>query len=388
MQSGTFWVEGEIAEYKVAQGKWITFLLKDEEVDARVPCFATTFKALPQLADGMRVRVAGFPSVFARFGKFSLQVDQIELVGEGALQKAYFALKTRLEFEGLFDNARKRALPAFPEHIGLITSREAAAYGDFLRILHDRMGGLRITHADVHVQGQYAVHEIVEAFTAFSALPTSDRPDILVLTRGGGSFEELHAFNDERVARAVFSSPIPVVVGVGHERDETLVDFIADVRASTPSNAAERVVLHRRDVLQDVDHMLARIYAQMTRNIFAAHTRLDRSTLVFDHAFSGLAQRVRALLEHLTRVFARAREHTNMRITAYTRFLAGVNPAAVLARGYTFVRNSAGGLVRTSRGIAPGDMLWVHFHEGSLKTQVLTGTSFSKTPPHQDSFIL
>jgi exodeoxyribonuclease VII large subunit len=369
--SGAFVIEGEVAEYKVAQGKWINFYLKDEEADVRMPCFATTFKGLPTLTDGMRVRVTGFATVFARFGKFSLNVETAEPVGEGALQKAYLALKTKLEAEGVFDANRKRTLPLFPQHVGIITSREAAAFGDFLRVFGDRMGGVTITHADVHVQGQYAVDEIVAAFTAFNALPKDERPEVLVLTRGGGSFEELHAFNDERVVRAIFSSRIPVMVGVGHERDETLCDFVADVRASTPSNAAERMVPRKEELLQDVEQMLGRMDMRLSRVLLHYTSQVERSILVFDHAFLGLRDKLEMLCQGMHRSLQALIDRASASLVSYARFLEGVSPTAVLARGYAIVRTQQGELVRTRKAVAVGDVLSVQFAADTIQAEVL-----------------
>src|SRR3989338_10509233 len=158
----------------------------------------------------MRVRVFGAPTV-SKWSKFQLTVERVEPIGEGALKRAYDLLKKKLESEGLFDAARKRVLQRFSERIGLITSSDAAAYGDFLRILNNRWGGVVVQHTDVRVQGKDAVEEILAAFSLFTSLSFDKRPDVLVLTRGGGSLEDLHAFNDERVARAVYASNIPVV---------------------------------------------------------------------------------------------------------------------------------------------------------------------------------
>ncbi len=369
--SGAFVIEGEVAEYKVAQGKWINFSLKDEEADVRVPCFATTFKGLPTLTDGMRVRVTGFATVFARFGKFSLNIETAEPVGEGALQKAYLALKEKLEKEGVFDADRKRLLPVFPQRIGIITSREAAAFGDFLRVTRDRMGGLTIVHADVHVQGQYAIDEIVAAFAAFNALSKDERPEVLVLTRGGGSFEELHAFNDERVVRAVFSSRIPVMVGVGHERDETLCDFVADVRASTPSNAAERLTPRREDLLDDVDHMATSMDTRLSRILLQCTSQVERSILVFDHAFGGLQEKLSTSCEQLHRSMLMCKQRFSEQVTSHLRFLEGVSPTAVLARGYAIVRNEQGAVIRSAAAVAQNDLLSIQFAAGVLHAEAI-----------------
>ncbi len=393
--SETFAVEGEIAEFRISQGKWVNFDLKDEEVDQKISCFTTTFQLGQPLEAGMRVRVVGYPKVFERFGKFSLNVESVVPVGEGALAKAYLLLKKKLEAEGLFDLARKRELPKFPTTIGLITSREAAAYGDFLRILGNRMGGLTIVHANVHVQGQHAVEEICQAFETFNRLPLNERPQMIVLTRGGGSLEELHAFNDERVVRAVFGSLVPVIVGVGHERDESLCDFVADVRASTPSNAAECLCADKRDVLRYVTHSEDRLSDRLDGWLHTYAISIERSTMLFEKTFLGIGHRLRSGLTDLSHAFDRfrlslvaTREHIERRqqvveknftdvadkhkqqVSALERVLESINPEKVLARGYAIAR-SAKGVITNPLALAPGDRLSLQFSQGKVDTQVI-----------------
>ncbi|MBI1908380.1 exodeoxyribonuclease VII large subunit [Candidatus Uhrbacteria bacterium] len=340
-------LEGEVADYKVSQGKWVNFDLKDEKSEAKISCFSTVFQLPTPLAAGMRVQAKGYPRVFERFGKLSFNVDSVTPVGEGALGKAYELLKKKLADEGLFDVPRKRAIPQFPQTIGLITSKEAAAYGDFMRILSNRWSGVTVLHAPVHVQGQFAVPEILAAFTTFNAMPDTERPDVIVLTRGGGSLEELHAFNDEQVARAVFGSLAPVVVGVGHERDESLCDFVADVRASTPSNAAERVVPDRRDVLRGIDYAVDHMAAALGHRIDRHADRMDRATRVIDRFFADIATKL-----------------------AYAeRLLASVDPERVLERGYAIVRKGDT-VVRDGGRLAGGDRLSVQFARGSANVRV------------------
>lgn len=390
-----FVVEGEVSDFRVSQGKWATFDLKDEEVDVKVPCFASVFRIGHALQNGMRVRVRGDARVFERFGKFSLNVDDVLPVGEGALQKAYRALKKKLEDEGVFSPERKRALPQFPERIGLITSADAAAYGDFLRVLQNRFGGLTVIHQNVHVQGQYAVDEIVEAFALMQRLPDAQYPDVLVLTRGGGSLEDLHAFNDERVVRAVASSRIPVVVGVGHERDESLCDFAADVRASTPSNAAERIAPSRVELLRVVRTSEDRMKYVMDESVRRLLSAVNRSLTVFDHAitrtshgindtvmrfrvaFDRFRLSVVATREHIERrergagvSFQNVFEKTNARVESLLRLMKSVDPERVLARGYSIIRKE-GVIVRSAGVLAPGDKFSVQFGEGAVDAEVL-----------------
>lgn len=387
-------VEGEVADYRVSQGKWVNFMLKDEKAEAAIACFATTFTLRTLLADGMKVHVRGYPKVFERFGKLSLNVEDVQPVGEGALAKAYQLLKDKLATEGLFDVGRKRSIPRFPERIGLITSKEAAAYGDFLRILGDRYSGVTVLHAAVHVQGQYAVSEILAAFAQFNTLPENERPDVLVLTRGGGSLEDLHAFNSEDVARAVFSSVIPVVVGVGHERDESLCDFVADVRASTPTNAAERVVPDRRELLQSVRYATDRVDGAFAHALDRRVQRIDRAVQVLDHymtgkvhAVDGVRQRFRyafdrfrmsvvATVEHVHRqsltvqqVYGFALNKAKSDVIATEKLLASVDPARVLSRGYAIVRR-AGAIVKDPAVLADGEIINVQLARGMVDAAV------------------
>ncbi len=387
-------IEGEVADFKISQGKWVNFDLKDENAEAKIPCFMTVYALAVPLASGMRVQVSGQSKVFERFGKFTLNVSEIMLVGEGALQKAYLELKASLEREGLFDGARKRAIPQFPERIGVITSSEAAAYGDFLRILNNRWRGITVVHAPVHVQGQYAVTEILEAFARLNALPIAERPDVIVLTRGGGSLEDLHAFNSEAVARAVFQSAIPVVVGVGHERDESLCDFVADVRASTPSNAAERVVPDARALQSMLTMSTDRMMDQLQFAIDHRAHRIDRSVSILDRSMGKITESLGNTTQRFGYAFERFRvslvatiDHVNRRtaflddamtrvagtsrqsLSELERVLKSVDPKEVLRRGYAVVR-AGGVLVRSAKAVASGTRLTIHLADGTVDAVV------------------
>ena len=385
-------VVGEIVDHRVSQSKWINFDLKDEEKDAKISCFATVFKVKTPLEDGMRVQVVGYPKVYERFGKFSLNVEAVEPVGEGALAKAYALLKKKLEAEGLFAQDRKREIPRFPSRIGLITSSEAAAYGDFLRILNNRWGGVEVVHVPVHVQGQYAVGEILGAFEQLNAL--QERPEVIVLTRGGGSLEDLHAFNDEAVARAVFQSDVPVVVGVGHERDESLCDFVADVRASTPSNAAEIVVPDRREILRDVELSAQRMEDVLTMELERRERAVERAVSALGQFIELRMQDVRLTIERLSHAFDRfrlslvaTRQHIerNQEVISHAflsvferlkqgtasliRLFESFDVQRVLERGYSIVR-SGGSSVRDASKLATGQSLQIQLARGSVTSEV------------------
>jgi len=360
-------IEGEVSDFRVAQGKWVSFDLKDETAQAVLKCFMTAWQLKVAIEDGMRVQVKGHPNVYERFGTFKLNVEALEPVGEGALRRAYELLKRKLETEGLFDVSRKRELPRFPERIGLITSRDATAYGDFLRILNNRWGGVKILHAHVHVQGREAVGEIVGAFEYFNRL--GDRPDVLVLTRGGGGLEDLHAFNDEQVARAIYASKIPVVVAVGHERDESLADFVADVRASTPSNAAERVVPSRSDISYELETLTGHMESRLSHTIQDRAFVLERATnligFILERQKERLSRAKEGLLLLVNSWLPRLREG----LESSTRVLRQVDPKRVLARGYSLV-TVGGHVVRDASTLEVGGEITVQFAAGCADARV------------------
>lgn len=363
-------IEGEVAEYRVSQDKWVWFLLKD--ATAVVPCFSTVWQLRQPLEDGMKVRVHGVPKVHPKSGKFSVNVDRVEMVGEGALKRAFELLKKKLDTEGLFAPGRKRPLPRFPDRIGLIASKESAAYTDFLRILGNRWGGLQVQAAHVQVQGRDAVRDIVGAFAYFNAHP--DLADVLVLTRGGGAMEDLHAFNSEEVVRAIFGSKIPVIVGVGHERDETLADYVADVRASTPSNAAERLVPDRREIegmiegaTRTIENALEKEIARLGHRLFDLEHQLQEQVrsarAEFDAVMSDLELQLSNFEGRLKVLFGAVERDE--------RLLSSYDPRAVLKRGYAIVRDAKGGVVRDATRVDRGAAIAVQLATGTLDAEVI-----------------
>lgn len=233
-------IEGEVSEFKVNQGKWVFFNVKDEETS--IPCFMTLWGLSAPLEDGMKVVVRGVPKL-TKWGKFSFTVSKVAPKGEGALKKAFDLLKKKLADEGLFDPARKRSLPEDLCTIGVISSTQAAGYHDFIKIINSRWGGIKVLTAHTMVQGLDAPDQMIRALKYFNE---HTKVDAIVMIRGGGSKDDLSCFNDEALVRAVAGSKIPVVCGIGHEVDESLCDLACDVRASTPSNAAELITRDRK----------------------------------------------------------------------------------------------------------------------------------------------
>jgi exodeoxyribonuclease VII large subunit len=259
------WVEGEISNCREAQSGHIYCTLKDDRSQVRCVCFKNqlrTMKFRPE--DGLHVTVRGSISVYEARGEYQIYVENIEPVGLGALQLAFEQLKKRLEAEGLFAADRKKPLPRLPSRIGLVTSPAGAAVRDVVRILRRRFHNVHLTLYPVRVQGDGAAEEIVRALKFFNR---RELVDVLILARGGGSMEDLWAFNEEIVARAIFDSLIPVISGIGHETDFTIADFVADVRASTPSAAAELVLQTRREFDKHIVELRGALADQMRYRI-------------------------------------------------------------------------------------------------------------------------
>lgn len=309
-------VVGEVTEYRVSQGKWVGFKLKDD--NAIVNCFTSVYQMRVPLQDGMKVIVTAQPRVNPKWGSFTLNIRSVRLVGEGSIKKGFDLLKQKLEAEGLFAVERKRPLPHIPSSIGVITSTESAAYADFVRILNDRWGGLDVAVAHTQVQGEVAADQIIRAINYFNGLETP--PEVLVIIRGGGSAEDLATFNDEPLVRAIATSRVPTLVGVGHEVDHTLADMVADVRAATPTHAAETLVPDRRAIIRQAN-------LQVRSAGYAVVQLIDQH-----------AQQTR---EQLEAAFRRTRERlddTFDRLGTLRLAVSQVNPDNVLRRGYALLR--------------------------------------------------
>lgn len=388
MPSGTIKVVGEVVDYRLSQGKWVNFDLKDAAEEAKISCFTTAFAMRVPLENGLQVAVQGYPKVYERFGKFSLNVQSVELVGAGSLAKAYELLKKKFEAEGLFDVARKRGLPRFPQRIGLITSSDAAAYGDFLRVLGGRWNDVQIIHVPVAVQGRDAMGQIIAAFKTLQNLPAAERPELIVLTRGGGSLEDLHAFNDEFVARAVFQSTIPVVVAVGHERDESLCDFVADVRAATPTHAAQLVAPDAREVQREMQNMLDYAFGRLDYALIERGRRVDQALhslerfirrhlqdiqLVlerFRYSFERFTTNITTSRDQVTRLSAQNEraflnyvDRQRQAFLANVRLLTQFDVQHVLKRGFSIIRKN-GKLITGSSELPAGAAITIQLSDG------------------------
>lgn len=364
-------VEGEISEYKVNQGKWVFFKIKDEE--STLECFGIIFKLKFPLEDGMRVRLYGRPRIYSKTGKFSINVEWVEPAGEGALKRAFELLKKELEKEGLFAPERKRPIPKFPKRIGLIASRESAACGDFVKVLRHRFGGIEIYLYHTQVQGSEAISGIAEAFEYFNERQKELNLDLIALIRGGGSIDDLAAFNSREVAYAIFGSLAPVVCGVGHEQDVTIADFVADLRASTPSNAAELIAPDRQDVMNYLDGMAAKIEGAVEEMVAERQAQADSFLTQMDYFMSSYFERLSSLAGRLALHLKFFEERIIMqesKVDSFNRLMRSFNPKAVLDRGYAIVRKK-GGLISSIRDLKPKDLVGVELKDGSFEAEVL-----------------
>jgi exodeoxyribonuclease VII large subunit len=417
-QFSNLWVEGEVSNYRPAQSGHLYFTLKDAKAQVRCVCFraqAMRLKFRPE--DGLKLIVRGSLSVYEPRGEYQIYVEHIEPSGIGALQLAFEQLKKRLAAEGLFDEARKKPLPILPRRIGVVTSPKGAAVRDIIRILRRRFPNLHLIVYPVRVQGEGAAEEIAGALNYFSLKKSVE---VILLARGGGSIEDLWAFNEESVARAIAACAIPVVSGVGHETDFTIADFVADVRASTPSAAAEIVVKSRQEFQRHLVEMEHKISHRMRYTLLEyRHHLKELTTHIGFRRIEDLLRRYRqqadeltqrlglALEDHIeqlrhrltiaaTRIASfdlRARIRTfDLRLMQRSadlavrmeRFFTGKiqllerlrvqlderSPLRILQRGYAIVTDTAGNVVSGADQVSVGDEVNVQLARGRLGAEV------------------
>ena len=310
-------ITGEVASFKVNQGKWVFFDIKDEE--ASVGCFMSVWSLRVPLEDGMKVIVRGVPKL-TKWGKFSFTVTQVQPVGEGSLKKAYEILKKKLDAEGLFALEKKRAIPKDLMRLGVISSMQAAGYADFIKIINARWGGLRVQVAHTQVQGMDAPDQMIRALRYFNE---RGEVQMIAILRGGGSADDLACFNDEQLVRAIAASKIPVITGIGHEVDESLADLAADVRASTPSNAAEMLTRDRKEERARIGQKMSGVEQVVLREI--------------DHAKKAEKDKMTQMLH---KIQGKVQEMQNM-VSQKRKLIEALNPEEVLRRGYAIMSGAA-----------------------------------------------
>ena len=418
-QLGELWVDGELSNCRVWNTGHMYFTLKDDRSQIRGVMFRMALRYLRfKPEDGLRVTARGRVSVYDPKGEYQIVCEHMEPQGLGALQLAFDQLKTRLQKEGLFDLSRKRPLPALPRKIGIVTSLEGAAIRDIIKVLRRRHPNAHLVIRAARVQGDGAPSDISRGLRALGRVPGVD---VIIAGRGGGSIEDLWAFNDEGVARAIAASPVPVVSAVGHESDVTIADLVADLRAPTPSAAAEMVVAAKDEFCTQIDRLHGRLSAAASHLFHRRRSHLQ--SLVARRAFAGWHARLamrgrhaaelthqlkRAMLEQLarhTRQFAtvrqgleandlrrrlavnrgrlsgadgrlhaaavRGRERADGRLRVLAGRLETLSPLAVLARGYAVCWNEdRSAIIRAASALTPGDRVRITLHEGEVACRV------------------
>ena len=419
---GSVWVEGEISNLRRQASGHSYFTLKDEESQLSCVLFARTASGQKTaLRDGLQVQLHGEVSVYQPRGQYQLVVRLVQAKGEGQLQARFEELKRRLASEGLFDRERKRPLPRFPQRIGVVTSPTGAAIHDFLQVLHRRHPGLCVVINPVRVQGKGAAAEIATAIAELSAGGEGvGAVDVIVVTRGGGSLEDLWEFNEESVARAIAASAVPVVSAVGHEIDFSIADFVADLRAPTPSAAAELLAADGAELLDRCRSLVGRIAREATA-LIDSHTsreqllassvlfreplrRLEEARQTLDQVEEDLAgklerrrEQLRARISTMTALLAAT--HPGNRLTAtrqgmgsladrlqipisrrldrdrnrlerVSAALSALSPQATLARGFSITRDAEGKVITSATHVKRGDRILTQLAEGEIESKV------------------
>ena len=369
------WVGGEVSDFARPRSGHCYLTLKDDQAQLRAVIWRSTAARVRfDLHDGLEVVCRGRVEVYAPRGTYQLIIEQIQPRGIGALELALRQLREKLARQGLFDAARKRPLPRFMRRIAVVTSPTGAAIRDFLEVLRGRWGGADVLIAPVRVQGEGAAEEIAAAVATLGRMTPA--PDCIVVTRGGGSLEDLWAFNEEAVVRAIFASPVPVVSAVGHEIDVTLCDLVADVRALTPSEAATLVAPAAEEIAAGLRHVHQRMTAALRGRAAAARSRLD--ALARHRVLRRPLERVHDLARRLDELEARsvrairhragAARHRAQSIAAR---LESLSPLAVLARGYSVtLRTCDGQLIRDAAELKPGEQITTRFARGQTVSRV------------------
>jgi len=364
------WVEGEVSNLARPASGHLYLTLKDEEAPLRTVIYrGVALRMKFDLRDGMKVVVRGRLTVYTPRGEYQLQVEEVQPKGIGPLELAFRQLKEKLFTRGYFDPARKRPLPLIPRRVCLVTSGTGSAVRDMLEILQRRWPAVEVWICPVRVQGEGAAEDVAGALMLLNRIPGID---VLIVGRGGGSLEDLWCFNEEIVAHAIYQSRVPVVTGIGHEDDLTIADLVADVRALTPSEAAERVVPDRLQVMAGLEERANRMRGLLLKRLELARSRLEE--LSGRRVFREPAERVQELRrdldefqERLERAAARRLEAIRQRLEGLGGKLESLSPLNVLARGYSLSgRLEEPGLLRAAGDVRPGDRIWLRLHRGRL----------------------
>jgi exodeoxyribonuclease VII large subunit len=366
-------VEGEISGWNIAASGHAYFTIKDDGAALSCVLWASDLGRLRfRPADGMKVEIHGRASLFTRRGSLQIIAERMSVAGEGDLFRRFLELKARLEAEGLFDAERKRALPRLPRAIGVVTSPTGAVIHDIANVLRRRAPWLPVLLWPARVQGDGAAAEVASAIARLAA---TGRVDVMIVGRGGGSMEDLWSFNEEAVARAVRACPVPVVSAVGHETDFTICDFAADLRAPTPSAAAELVSAGHHDLAEHLDDLAMRLDRALLEPIGRLRRRVEAAERSWgmrapEQRLRDMQQRVDDALRRMPLAIQRRMERTRARIERAESGLGGHDPDLVLRKGYAIVRRR-GRVLGRAQDVAPNDLLRIQFADGTVDAKSL-----------------
>lgn len=368
-------VEGEITQLNVTAKGGVNIVVKDsgEAAILNLSGYAPRIEGLKMINEGMKVAAFGVPNLWSAGGRFSLQIYKILPLGEGALREAYEKLKRDLEAQGLFAIERKRPLPDYVQKIALLTGKDSAAQSDFLKILKENNAGIEIDYFPVQVQGKYAEQEILDTLEFVN----NSAYDCVALVRGGGSLEDLITFNSERIARMIFSMKVPVIVGVGHEKDESIADFVADVRASTPSQAAYYLVVNNENFIKAQEMKLDIIKDSLVDN-------LNSKRIVIESKAGNISQRLMLFiktienkvfkLDYLAKDFPNLIEKLKIKVENLEKLFQSYNPKNVLKKGYAYITDEKGSVLNEPEDFLVGQNINLNLAKASVLTNILKVT--------------
>lgn len=370
------WVKGEVSTLRLPQSGHMYFTLKDKNAQLKCVFFrGANMKLKFKLEEGMECIMLGRISVYDQSGQYQLYVESVEPVGKGAMLQAFEQLKKKLAAEGLFDKSKKQEIPFLPKTIGVVTSATGAAIRDILNIIDRRYANTHIIIRPCLVQGKTAAGDIAQGI---KDLNDYKKIDVIIVGRGGGSLEDLWAFNEEAVARAVYKSKIPVISAVGHEIDFTICDFVADLRAPTPSAAAELVVQEKDQIINGLDALKSRITEAVMQKIRLGRIRFE--SLAESYAMRRpqvIVERYQQDLDNLQMLISTHFEHflkdKNSKLAQISARLLNLNPLAILSRGYSVTYSTPEKkVIKTTKGLKKGDILETKLHKGVIISQIKT----------------
>jgi exodeoxyribonuclease VII large subunit len=365
---GEVTIEGEITRIDVKNGRLIFGSIKDSTSSLDFFSMSHLIKNFRSFEPGMLVRVTGTPGVYKGTTKFRLMVTSMVPQGEGALQIAFEKLKNQLESEGLFAPERKRPIPGWATNIGLITAKNSSAYFDLIKILSARMPGLELKHLPVNVQGREAIPTILKAFHYINI--HHKQFDVIILARGGGSLEDLQAFNSEEITRAVFSCKVPVISAIGHEDNWSLTDYVADLRASTPSNAAELAVRDRSEIIAEINSAIQFITEVINHRLSNIKSLVSKTDILVKQYSNRIDHKINNLVSLIRQKILLSLALKQQDLEHMSRLIQSLDYQQVLNRGFSITKTQAGKVIKASSEITADQIIITQLARGEIKSYV------------------